>query len=160
MCPKSWKTKKQEAIYDLKTEIDIVATPEVVFGVLTDWNAYPEWSSFILAIKGSTEVGDRLRVRLQPPGSRSWTFKPTLLAFEPNREFRWRGRVPGYTGEHFFILQAKEDGSTQVTHGEHFSGRLVPLLNPPDMPARTGFLNFNTALKARAEAVNSVQKRV
>jgi hypothetical protein len=82
---------------ELRTEIEIAAPPERVWQVLSDFDAYSEWNPFIRSIVGDAEVGSRLSVRLEPPGARGMTFKPTVRAVAPPRELRWLGRlfVPG-----------------------------------------------------------------
>ena len=45
---------------DLRSEID--ASPEDVWQVLTDFDAYPEWNPFIRSIQGNPEVGSRLSI--------------------------------------------------------------------------------------------------
>jgi hypothetical protein len=45
------------------------------------------------SIQGKLEVGSRLSVRIGPPGAGAMTFRPSVLAAEPAREVRWRGRL-------------------------------------------------------------------
>ena len=52
----------------LRTEIEIGATAERVWDILTDFAAYPAWNPFIPRLDGSVAVGARLDARLQPPG--------------------------------------------------------------------------------------------
>lgn len=76
-----------------------------------------------------------------------------LLVTDPGREYRWRGNALNlYIGEHYFLMKPMGDNKCELVHGEHFSGLLVPFLNPPDMPAKQGFLDFNQAIKKRAES--------
>ena len=139
----------------LHTEIDIDAPPEAVWRVLADFDRYGEWNPFIPRLEGTPAPGSRLTVRLTPPGGRAMTFRPTVLAVEPERAFRWKGRlfVPGlFDGEHAFQLEPR-DGGTRFIHSEQFSGLLVPLLaRSLDTHTRSGFEAMNEALKARAEA--------
>ena len=78
---------------ELRSEIEIDAPPEHVWAVLTDFDAYPEWNPFIRRISGELREGARLEVRIEPPGARATTFKPTVRAVERNRELRWLGRL-------------------------------------------------------------------
>jgi hypothetical protein len=79
---------------ELRTEIEIAAMPESVWGVLTDFAAFPQWNPFIREASGERKVGKKLRIRVVPSGGRGMVFKPTVLACEPNRELRWFGRLP------------------------------------------------------------------
>src|SRR5690606_24538713 len=94
----------------IDTCIEIAAPPSRVWEVLMDFQSYPEWNAFITSISGSARVGEKLSVRIQPPGKKGMTFKPTVLVADPQREFRWKGKVLVngiFDGEHFFRLEPR-----------------------------------------------------
>ncbi len=141
---------------EILTVIDIAAPPERVWAVFTDFARYPEWTSLLTFLAGRPEPGTKLSVRIAPPGVTAMTLGPRVLRADPNREFRWLGRlgVPGiFDGEHFFLLEAMAAG-TPFRHGEHFRGLLVPLVMRGKMLAatRAGFAAFNADLKKRTES--------
>ena len=141
----------------IRTEIEIEASAERVWQVLTDLAAFPDWNPFIQRAKGEVEVGEQLEVFIQPPDGRAMTFKPKVVKAEPNRELRWRGRLwmPGlFDGEHAFIIEPLGPGRVRFEQGEAFGGILVPLLAFMGLFIKTerGFQEMNRALKARAEA--------
>jgi len=138
----------------LRTEIDIAASPEKIWDVLTDFRAYAEWNPFIVSISGEPAVGQRLNVVLSPPQQSEMRFKPVVVQADPGAELRWRG-VFWFrwllTGEHFFRLTERERGITRFTHGEDFNGwavRYVPMTN-----TTRGFVFMNQALKKRVESL-------
>lgn len=140
----------------LQTTITIAAAAQRVWATLLDFARYPEWNPFVRRIEGDARAGARLAVTVQPDGGRAMSFRPRVPVADPARELRWRGRwlVPGlFDGEHHFLLTATPSGGTLLTHGERFSGALVPLLLPPDALRATerGFEAMNRALKARVE---------
>jgi len=139
---------------DLNREIEIDAPPERVWAVITDFRAYPEWNPFIRRISGELREGARLEVRIEPPGARATTFKPTVLTVEPNRELRWLGRllVPGiFDGEHSLGIEPLESSRTRFVQSERFSGVLVGLVKGTLKKTDAGFEQMNAALKARVE---------
>jgi hypothetical protein len=141
---------------EIVTDIDIEAAPETVWHVLTDFRAFPSWNPFIVRIAGDRRPGARLEVRIEPPGARGWTFRPRMIAYEPNRELRWIGRVliPGlFDGEHVFLIEPRPPPRrVRFTQREAFSGVLVPLVwNQMEKTTRRGFEDMNRALKTRAE---------
>ena len=142
--------------HDLHTEIDIDATPETVWNVLTDLDGYSDWNPFITSAAGNVAVGERLTNRLQAPGGKAMTFKPTVTAAETAQTFEWLGRLvlPGiFDGRHRFDLEATPSGGTRLVHSEHFNGLLVRFLRKSlDTQTHQGFLAMNQALKSRAEA--------
>jgi hypothetical protein len=139
---------------ELRTEIEIDASPAVVWGVLCDFPRYAEWNPFIPQISGELRVGAKLEVVISPPGGREMSFRPRILVVDPEKELRWRGRlfVPGlFDGEHFFCLVGVAQGRTRLAHGEDFTGLLVKLAGRALTNTARGFVFMNQALKRRVE---------
>jgi hypothetical protein len=142
---------------ELHSQIEINASAERVWGILTDFASYPEWNPFIRRISGELKVGERLEVRLEPPDGRGITLRPMVLSAEPNRELRWLGHmlVPGlFDGEHSLAIQPLEENRVRFVQSEAFKGLLVPLLaRSLDNTTLRGFEEMNGALKERVEAL-------
>jgi hypothetical protein len=140
---------------EITTAVVIKAEPGKVWNILTDFTNYPQWNPFIRSIKGQVQVGNTITARIEPPQAKGMTFKPVVLVFEPNKEFRWKGKllVNGlFDGEHSFELIDNRDGTTTFIHKEKFSGLLVPLFkNMLDHNTRAGFNAMNHSLKLKAE---------
>jgi hypothetical protein len=140
---------------ELRSEIDIHASDERVWQLLTDFASYPQWNPFIRRVSGEAKTGARLQVYLQPSGARGTTFRPRVLKVEPNRELRWLGHlvIPGlFDGEHIFTIEPLEANRVHFVQRELFTGLLVPLLaHGLDTDTRRGFDEMNQALKVRAE---------
>jgi len=141
----------------INTTVDIDAPKELVWDVLTDFAAYPEWNPDV-KIEGTAQVGTKLTVHMGANGGRGMAFKPTVLAAAPPHELRWLGKL-GFgglvDGEHFFILDHNADGTTHLTHGERYSGALVALTKPflNNQRNRAGYEDFNRVLKRRVESI-------
>jgi hypothetical protein len=139
---------------EIRTAIEINASPEKVWQIITGFEAFPDWNPFIKRISGDASVGGRLDVFLQPPDANGMGFKPTVLKSDTASEFRWKGRVmmPGvFDGEHYFIIEPLQENRVRFIHGEKFSGILVPLFGGTITKAKRGFEEMNEALKKRAE---------
>jgi hypothetical protein len=114
--------------YTLEASIQINATPERVWAVLTDQAAYPDWNPFIVSSSGRLQVGATLTNRMHD-ATGDTTFTPTVLVVEPGRELRWIGRVgPGgiFDGEHTFTITQVRPGVVLFTQREDFTGVAVP----------------------------------
>lgn len=136
----------------IETDIHVDADPAAVWETLVDFESYPEWNPLITRASGTVAAGERLRVRVEPPGLPGQTFRPRVLAVDPERRLRWRGRlfVPGlFDGEHEFAIEPTE-GGVRFVQREDFSGLLLPVLLREDAMVR-GFDAMNAALKARVE---------
>ena len=140
----------------ISSEIEINASSERVWETLSDKSALPDWNPFIRSIEGDLSVGERLKVYIKASKGMAMTFKPTVLAAEPNREFRWIGRflMPGLMdGEHSFVIESLGDGRVRFVQSEAFRGVLVPLMAAMGVfqNAHLGFGEMNQALKLRSE---------
>ena len=139
----------------LYTEIEINASPEDVWAVLTDFSKFPEWNPFMRRASGEVKQGERIEVYLQPPDGTGMAFKPTLTRVEANRELRWLGHtlVSGvFDGEHIFIIEPLEDDRVRFVQREKFTGMLASLmLRMIGENTLRGFEAMNKALKARSE---------
>lgn len=140
---------------EIKTQITIEAAPDRVWEVLTDFEKYSGWNPFIKSIQGKVHTGEKIIVRLEPPGAKGMTFKPRVLAFDKNEQFRWIGHLffPGlFDGEHRFELIDNGDGTTTFIQAEKFKGILVRMLSKMlDGSTLNGFKAMNEHLKIEAE---------
>jgi len=142
----------------LRTEIDIDATPERVWHVLTDFDAYQQWNPFMTRASGTPVQGERLTIHMQPEGGRAMTFRPTVREVVPHRRLRWLGHLllPGiFDGEHRFTIEPLDGGGVRLVQQEDFRGVLVPLLAKSlDRRTLPAFERMNRALKQRAEVTS------
>ncbi len=140
----------------IDTQIDIDAPAHRVWEVLTDFEGYPDWNPFVRSLRGRFEVGERLEVRLEPPGGRVMTFKPKVTAIAEGRELGWLGHllVPGlFDGEHQFRVESLDAQRSRLVQREDFRGLLSGfMLRLIGGRTQAGFEAMNRAIKERAEA--------
>jgi hypothetical protein len=140
----------------LATRIEIEAPKEKVWGILTDFAAYPQWNPFIKSISGEARVGAKLDVHLQPPRAKGITLHPQVLSAIPGQELRWLGHlvVPGiFDGEHHLLIQEESADRVTFVQEETFKGVLIPFTGKMLDKTEQGFVQMNEALKSRAEAI-------
>jgi hypothetical protein len=138
----------------IETEIEIEASAARVWSLFTDFASMPSWNPFIKSISGKLAQGERLSVKIAPPGRSPMQFKPDIVALQPERELRWIGHFifrGAFDGEHYFLLEPLSNTRTRFKHGEIFSGFLVAALEGLLPATRQGFEAMNSALKHRAE---------
>jgi hypothetical protein len=139
----------------IEADIEINAPVERVWGILTDFAAYPKWNPFIVSIQGEQRAGGRLLVSIRPPGHEAMSFKPKVVRFESGDELRWLGHVglpKVFDGEHVHQVESLSGGRTKYTQSETFRGILVPFLGGTITSAENGFREMCKALKKRAES--------
>jgi hypothetical protein len=137
------------------TEIEIAASAERVWRVLTDVPAYPQWNSLGFEIRGEMKVGAKLSVRVRALGGLPIRFRVRLLRVEPERELCWRGRLALsslFAGEHALIIRPLSDTRVRFVQSEVYTGLLArAFLLIMGATNRRIFERMNQALKARAE---------
>lgn len=140
---------------EIYTEIEIQASVDKVWSILTDFKSYPMWNPFIRKADGNIKLGDKLKIILQPSGSGKMSFSPTVTKLEFKRELRWLGHllIPGlFDGEHIFIIEQIKPNRVKFIQREIFKGILVPLFaSKLDLGTKNGFIEMNIALKKQAE---------
>lgn len=136
--------------FQINTDIQINATPQQVWFVFSNFDAYPEWNSFITSIKGDIQVNSKFKAEIG-----GMKFSPKVLAYTSNEKFQWIGRlfIPGiFDGKHTFELIENEDHTTRFVQKEEFKGILVPFMRKKlETEIKPKFETMNAKLKERVE---------
>lgn len=143
---------------EIRTEIDIEASAEKTWKVLTDFSGFSQWNPFIRQINGSPEVGIKLKIYLHTSNGKNRTYQPTVTKVVPNRELRWFGKsiIPGiFNGERIFTIEPSESNRIHFVHKEIFTGLLVNLIGSRlDKDMYQSFIKMNEALKETVEQMS------
>ncbi len=146
---------RSDPMLKVTTSIGIKAESKTVWEILKDTKRYGEWNPFIKSIEGEMKVGSKIRVFLQPFGSKGMMIKPRLLQFSEDEGIRWIGRlgIPYlFDGEHSFKIIKNPDDTVIFLQEEMFRGLLVPFYKKSlNTGTKKGFEEMNRALKARSE---------
>ncbi len=143
---------------EIRTQIEIAASPGRVWQLLTDFRAYPQWNAFMQPLKGELKTGARLKVRIHPWPWLTASFHALVLRAEPARELRWQGvlLLPSlFRGEHSFMIEPLGERRVRFVQQESYTGLLRPLLMAIlKKRNQRVFEEMNRALQARAEEVD------
>jgi uncharacterized protein YndB with AHSA1/START domain len=106
------------------SEVEIAAPPEVVWDVLTKFDAWPSWNPEVksMSFQGELEPGSEFRWKAGPSKLVS-----TLQRVEAPRAIEWTGRTMGIKAFHIWRLEPR-NGKTVVRTEESFDGVLARLL--------------------------------
>jgi hypothetical protein len=116
------------AVY--RTTFPIGAPPDAVWGVLTDFERYPEWNPSLTSISGELRPGSTVSLTLALPGRPSLKVKARLADVEPGRRLTWHGNLGAdwlFAGTREFLIDAQPDRTVRFTHAEDVRGVLFPL---------------------------------
>ncbi len=104
-------------------ELDIAASPEVAWDVISNIEAWPSWNPDVktATLEGPLAVGSVFRWR-----AGGVSLISTLRTVDPPRELSWSGRAMGIRAIHTFRFEPS-DGGTLARSEESWAG-LVPTL--------------------------------
>ena len=144
-------TQQHEAFsVSCSVEVNIRARAESIWRLLTDADDFPRWNTTVVGIQGQIREGGRLRVRV--PGTER-TFAPKVSGVVPCEHMVWTGGfAPVFKGVRTFQLRSLNDGSTDFTMEERFSGLMIPLVKGSLPDFGPIFERYANDLKLEAES--------
>ena len=141
------------AVY--RTTFPIDAPSEVVWGVLVDFERYPEWNPSLPSIAGDLQVGSTVSMTLAMPGRPSPKVKAELTEVAAQQRLVWHGNVGAdwlFAGDRQFVIEPGDGETVLFTHVETVRGLLFPVFRALMGSAiRRHHDALNTALTHRAE---------
>ena len=142
---------------EIKTELEIMASSERVWQVLTDFPNYSKWNPVMVQVKGEAKVRTKLEIHLRTRGGKNRIYKPTITKVQPNRELRWFGKslFPGMlNGERIFTIHSLGINNVRFFHIQIFTGLAVYVAGSRlDRDIRDTLNEMNVALKKQVEQV-------
>ncbi len=137
-----------------RNEIEIQATPEQVWKVLTDLDQYADWNPLLYRARGKVKAGTKVELSAKT-ASNDMNFSCSVTRVEQGREFAWKFHVilPFlFRGEHIFRIEPIGEHSVRFIDREVFQGLLLPLQSKDlETHAKDGMVAMGEALKARVE---------
>jgi hypothetical protein len=147
---------KGRHMQEIKTEIEIAASPASVWSIILDVDTWHEWSPIINASQGKPVIGSTLNITMmsKDKGKDGPKYNPVMIGLKENAYFHWRAHMLAgfiFTNDKVFILEKTETG-THLTHIETFKGLMVPFMSgsvEKNVPSMLDLMN--KALKDVAE---------
>lgn len=139
------------------TEIEIDATPEQVWSVLTDWENLKEWSSTFVGISVSKPIkGERFISYFKNPiTGGNIELEHICTDYEDGVKFVWSGDIIGKTTDyHIYLLEPTQSGATLFKQEDGLHGpnsKFFNFLTKHKMTAL--YKKFNRELKVRVESL-------
>lgn len=141
------KTTRRFFSRETEVAIDIDASAEAVWALLTDGAAYPSWCSTVISIEGAIGPGQKIALRSTLDPKR--TFKLTVREFQPPTRLAWGDAM----GLRTYSVTPKGPGQVVFTMRERIGGPLFPLFARMIPSFDESFDRFAADLKKRAESL-------
>jgi uncharacterized protein YndB with AHSA1/START domain len=108
-------------------EIEVAASPEIVWAVLADIDAWPSWNPEVkrASLQGPLAPGVQFRWKAGPG-----TITSTLESVEPPKVIAWTGKTVGIKAIHVYRLEPRGE-TTIVKSDESWDGLVVRLFRGP-----------------------------
>lgn len=142
-------------MFEVRTEIQIAASPSVVWNILIDFNHWQEWNPTVSQASGAATLGSKLHFTMQCEGPRNGAkYSPIVTKIEEAKSLHWHAKMLTDSlmgNDKVFELKEVSDG-TLLIHKEIFSGLLTKLFWSKMSPGIPPMLELmNSALKKKSE---------
>lgn len=128
---------------------EIRATPEKIWGLLTDAARFAAWNSTVTSLDGPIALGHKLALKVALDPKR--TFKPRVTRLDAPNAMVWSdGFAPMFRGVRTFEVTAK-GAVTEFVMTEVLSGAMLPMIRGSLPDFGPAFERFAEDLKAAAE---------
>jgi hypothetical protein len=136
---------------EFSVKINIKASPERIWEILTDASRWLEWNTTINRIEGKIAPGEKVTVYSKVSPGRAFPLR--VSEFNPSKRMVWSDGSPiFFRGERSYNLNLQGDGSVNFEMREVFTGLMAGLITRTIPDLQPSFLEFAAALKNRAES--------
>lgn len=130
----------------------INAQPQIIWDLLTNAGAYPQWNPAVLGIEGRIEDGSKIKLTSIVNPDRQFTLNVTEVR-APNHMVWWDGMPLGlFKGVRTFEVTPQGDGTSEFKMEEVYSGLMAPLITKSIPDQTDAFNQFADGLKEAAES--------
>lgn len=143
-------SKKSLFSTECAVEIDIRATPEKIWALLTDVPNLTRWNSTLISVEGRIALGETIKLKAKTAPDRVFNLKisqvnaPNLLVWED-------GMAPMFKGVRTYTLTPQGNGSTRFAMREVISGLMLPMIGGSLPDFKPSFDQYAADLKRAAE---------
>lgn len=140
------KTEHRTFSRSTEVSVDIDASAEQIWALITDSSEYPKWTSTVLSIDGEIAPGQTIKLKSQLDPKR--TFKLRVKEFQPPTRLAWGDAI----GTRTYELSQRPAGGVSFSMKEKIGGPLFPLFARMIPSFDDSFDRFAADLKRAAEA--------
>lgn len=140
-------TTKKTFSRQTSVSIDIQASKDIVWALLTNASDYPRWNSTVLSIEGAIAPGEKIRLKSSLDPKR--VFKLSVKVFEPAKRLVWGDGM----GNRTYLLKELGNGVTNFSMTEKIGGPIFPLFAKMIPSFDQSFERFAQDLKHEATVI-------
>ncbi len=138
---------------ETRVGISIKATPEKVWGLLTNAVDFPKWNSTVKGIEGNIALGEKIALRTTADEKRVFNLK--IVEMQKPYKMVWSdGMAPFFKGVRTFEITPEESGC-YFSMVEVLSGLMYPMAAKHIPDFKPVFESYAADLKKAAEKGNS-----
>lgn len=138
-------TTKKLFSRETTVSIEIAASPETIWKLLTEADGFTDWNSTLVELSGRIAPAGRIQLRSKLDPKR--TFKLQVKEFQPHERLSWGDAM----GTRTFTLTSAAEGKTLFRMTEKIGGPIFPLFASFIPPFDESFNQFAADLKTAAE---------
>jgi len=129
--------------------INIHASPDRVWALMTNAADFPRWNSTVKSVEGKIAAGET--IQLVATISPTRTFKLNIIEFVPGKRMVWSDGNAMFKGVRTYTVNGRSDSSTDFSMSEVYTGLMLPMIagSLPDFTPT--FEQYASDLKHEAE---------
>ncbi len=133
----------------------IHASPERIWGLLTDSASYTGWNPAVVSVQGQIAAGETIKLISAVNPKR--TFSLTVTELEPMRRMVWSDGMPLglFKGVRTFSLRSLGAEQTEFSMEETYTGVLADLITRAIPDLTESFAQFADGLRTASETARS-----
>ena len=145
-------TVKKTFNRETSVQIEINASADIIWALLTNAADYPRWNSTIISIEGNIKLGEKIKLKSKLDPKR--TFKLKVKEFVPGKRLVWGDGQ----GKRQYVLTDNGNGKVTFSMTEKIGGFMFPMYAKYIPPFDKSFEQFAADLKKEGETIQNVKK--
>lgn len=130
--------------------INIKATAETVWKLMTDAGNMASWNSTLVSVKGNIAKGEKIALVAKIAPERTFNIK--IEDMNPNKSMVWGdGFAPMFRGVRTFTIEPNGNGGVVFTMAEVYRGLMLPMIKGSLPDFTEAFETYVADLKVAAE---------
>ncbi len=147
-------TNKKTFSRETAVAIEIDASTEIIWALLTTAGDYTRWNSTITSMEGDIALDETIKLKSTLDPDR--IFKLKVKKINPGKLMTWSsGAAPFFKGLRTYTLSENDEGSTTFTMTEKIGGLMFPMAAGSIPPFDAVFEQFAADLKKEAELISN-----